>query len=816
MGIVENKPWRKRINESVFARIYSIFLIRISINNIGGAGLETASFEVYGMTCTLCSLSIEASLEKLDGVKSADVSFAGERAKIEYDGEKIGEDAIKKAVESLGFSIDRGDSAESDPAVQVHKKLLHMFIFSTIFSLPLLIAMITGGLGICCQIIDPNAGSGFTRFMNTVRYEARFLHSWQFQLAMASPVQLIAGLRFYKSSYTALRTHVPTMDVLVALGSTATYFYSLYISIFDTQSYTLGMKNIYFESSALIITLVLFGRYLESSAKGKTSRAIKELMRGSPKTARVERNGEEIYLLVDDVVVGDIVYVRAGEKIPVDGVVLNGTSSVDESMLTGENMPVKKGAGDLVVGASLNKTGTFRMKALKVGGETAYAGIIRLVESATQSKAPVQRIADRVSTLFIPFVLLCAAATFIIWFFLIFDHALFLLDLPILYAVSVLVVSCPCALGLATPAAVITGMGRSAKSGILIKNGEALERACKIDTVVFDKTGTLTRGEPIITRTIFFGNLFDGDTLLRLAVLAEKGSTHPVAAAFMHEAKAHGFVPDDPCGADEFFETPGGGVRVLTGGRIVIIGSEQFLLANGVDLSDAADKIGGGACGGTIAMMAVDGALCAVFVISDTLRDSSAAAVKKLQEASLGVYMLSGDNTDAALITAWQAGIDPRNVISNVRPDGKVKEIERLKALGKTVAMVGDGINDAPALAASDIGFAIGGGTDAALETGDIVILNSDLESVPAAIRLSKKTMRKIKQNLFWACVYNAVMIPIAATGHLNPIAGAAAMSLSSISVLLNSLQLSQLRLQDRGLSCCRRRRQHDNQSSTS
>jgi P-type Cu+ transporter len=755
----------------------------------GGNAMETASLEIYGMTCTLCSLSIEARLERLDGVISADVSFAGERAKIEYDGEKTGMAAIKDAIEALGFSVDRADSSV-DPAALQHARLRRILIFSALFSLPLLIAMITGGLGICCQIIDPDAGSGFTRLMNTLRYNARFLHSWQFQLAMATPVQFIAGFGFYKSFLTALRTRVPTMDVLVALGSTATYFYSLYISLFDTQSYTLGMKNIYFESSALIITLVLFGRYLESSARGKTSRTIKELMRGSPKTARVIKDGEEAYVPVDAVMPGDIIAVNAGEKIPVDGVVTEGTSSVDESMLTGEHMPVIKRAGDAVSGAALNKTGAFRMRALKVGEETAYAGIVRLVEAAAQSKAPVQRIADRVSAVFIPFVLLCAAATFAVWFFVIFGHALFLLDLPLLYAVSVLVVSCPCALGLATPAAVITGMGSGAKRGILIKSGETLERACKIDTVVFDKTGTLTKGEPHIARAFFFGEVYDRNTLLKLAASAEKGASHPAAIAFEKAAKEHALTPESP---DDFEETTGGGVKANADDHFILVGSTEFLTANGIDTGIAAEELKK-TRGETIAMLAVDGVLSALFVIADTLRDSSAEAVKQLKANGIGVYMLSGDNAEAASETAAQLYIDNDCVIANVRPDGKVKEIEKLMAQGKTVAMVGDGINDAPALAAANIGFAIGGGTDVAVETGDIVILGDDLNSVPDAIGLSKKTMRKIKQNLFWACAYNAVMIPVAAAGHLNPIAGAAAMSLSSISVLLNSLSLSRFK----------------------
>lgn len=634
----------------------------------------------------------------------------------------------------------------------------------------------------------------FSFYLAVLRSKALLLHDWRLQLAVATPVQFIIGFRFYRNTFHALRVKKVTMDLLVVLGTTSAYFYSLYTALFDPDSLSYGMKNIYFEASSVIITLILLGRYMESIARGRTSRAMQTLIGLQAKTARILSENLETDIPVKDVQAGDIIIVRPGEKIPVDGMITEGYSTIDESMLTGESVPVEKREGDFVTGASLNKLGTFKFRATKVGNHTVLANIIKLVEQAQSSKPPIQKIADRVCGYFIPFVLTVSVLTFLIWYFLIYHHLTFLIDRAIIHAVSVLVVSCPCALGLATPTAIMVGMGKGAQNGILIKNGEALELACRINTVVLDKTGTLTLGEPELTDIILLNpeNLpYHEAELLRLASIAEKKSEHPLGAAIYEKGKEMlSSALSDP---ERFEAVPGKGVKALIEHREILIGTPKLMGDHNISSREAETVLDSFQKEGkTAVLVAVDGVLTAVLALADRVKENAYKMVSTLEKMGIEVYMLTGDNIETALSVAGKIGI--QQVIAEVLPHEKAQEIEKLKARGRIVAMVGDGINDAPALATSTIGFAIGSGTDVALETGDIVLLHDDLMAIPGAIKLSRLTMRKIKQNLFWAFIYNAVGIPIAATGHLNPILAAAAMALSSISVLLNSLDLKRIK----------------------
>ena len=771
--------------------------------------IETKTLKVYGMTCTLCSMTIEASLQRLDGIAGVSVSYASEKAFLEYDSARLQIPDIKKTIEKLGFSVeenaDNTESSRLDRSTAERNKLLRLFIFSLIFSAPLLLCMLSVGIGFCHDIIDPGSTTAFGRFIYQIRIRSLFLHDWRLQLAAATPVQFIIGARFYRNSFRALLAGKATMDLLVVLGTTAAYLYSVYIVIFQNYAYVSGLIDIYFEASAAIITLVLLGKYLETAARGRTSRAIQALVGLKPKTARVIRDEAEVDIPIDEVLAGDIVVVRPGEKIPVDGIILEGSSTVDESMLTGESLPVEKKENDFVTGASINKLGTFKFRATKVGSETKLAGIIKIVEEAQGSKAPIQKTADRVCSWFIPFVLTAALATFLIWYLAIYKHQFIVINLPIIYAVSVLVVSCPCALGLATPAAIMVGMGKGAQNGILIKNGESLERACRINTVVLDKTGTVTMGIPEVTDIILLGDRgtgllspadekkeYDEKEVLKLAAVAEKKSEHPFGTAIYEKAKKD--VGPDIADATRFEAVPGKGVSAEIEDRRVVVGTPAFIGENGIDLrgsGEILDRVYSE--GKTAVLVAADGELISIIALSDRIRENSSEVVSRLEKMGISVFMITGDNRHAARAVAGKIGV--RNVLAEVLPEDKAEEIKKLKRQGRIVAMVGDGINDAPALAAADIGFAVGTGTDIAIETGDIVLLKEDLLTIPAAINLSRKVMRKIKQNLFWAFIYNIIGIPVAALGHLSPIVAAAAMSLSSVSVLLNSLSLKRFKI---------------------
>ncbi|WP_446899757.1 heavy metal translocating P-type ATPase [Clostridium sp. LBM24168] len=764
--------------------------------------IEKRALKIYGMTCTLCAITIESAVNEINGIDRINVSYAAEKAKLQYDSKVTSLDTVKEKIESLGFSVGEENektSRENLTREEIERnKLRNLFIISAILSAPLILGMILGGAGFCHSEFDPYSANKWGAFIEILRWKSSILHNWKLQITLATIVQFIIGARFYKSSFFALKAKAFTMDLLVVIGTTTAYFYSLYIALFETFTYTLGMINLYFESSVTIITLVILGRYLESIAKSKTSNSVKALIKLQPKTARVIRNNIEYTIPVEKVCIGDILMVKPGEKIPVDGIVTSGHSDVDESMLTGESLPVEKNKDDIVTGASMNKNGTFNFKATKVGDDTVFSNIIKLVEEAQESKAPIQKIADKASGIFIPVILCISALTFIIWYFVIFDHKVFLINLPIIYAVSVLVVSCPCALGLATPAALMVGLGKGAENGILIKNGTALEQACKIDTVVFDKTGTLTEGKLDITDAVLFNranelNIQSQEDLLILAASAEKFSEHPLGKAVYSYVK-HNYKTQLKH-TDDFTAVPGKGITASVDNKNILIGTADFLKEKAVDLSELKDTlILLQKKGKTAVLVAIDGILAGVIAFADKIKTDAGEVVDSLEKMHIDVYMLTGDNKNTALSVADKLNI--KNIISEVHPEDKADEILKLKSNGRLVAMVGDGINDSPALATADIGFAMGSGTDAAIETGDIVLLNENLRALTDAIKLSKATMKKIKQNLFWAFIYNIIAIPIAVTGHLNPVIGAAAMSFSSISVLLNSLSLKKYKFQ--------------------
>lgn len=756
--------------------------------------MESSTLKVYGMTCTLCSAIIEAGVEKLSGIHKVNVSYASERASLQYDASTIQLDEIKNTIEKLGFSVEESEAAGTSSAWQrratERSKLRNQVIVSAVLSSPLLLAMLLGGLGFCHDTFDPYTQTPWGLFVESIRVKTAILHKWWLQMAFATPVQFIIGYKFYRNAFYALKLRKATMDLLVVLGTTTAYFYSVYTALFDTTLYLYGMKNIYFEASAVIITLILLGSYMESIARGRTSSAIETLIGLRPQTAKVIRNGNEVDIPIDDVAVGEIIIVRPGEKIPVDGIVLEGYSSIDESMLTGESLPVDKQVNDLVTGASINQNGTLKLQALKVGNETVLAHIIKLVEEAQSSKAPIQKTADKACSYFVPAVVLASLTTFLIWFFVLFDAQLFLIDKAIVYAVAVLVVSCPCALGLATPTAIMVGMGKGAQNGILIKNGEILENVCNINAVLLDKTGTITTGKPEVTDIILLNQ--DEDrlnevSLWEIAAIAEKKSEHPLGAAIYKKYKR--LFDREVKDPEQFEALPGQGVYAKVAGRSVLIGTSKLMEDKAVQIDHSRNIISALQDEGkTISLVAIDGKLAALIALMDEVRENAREAVTLLNKMGIDVYMLTGDNAQTAAAIAKRVGI--ANVLAEVLPGRKAEEVEKLKRQGKVVAMVGDGINDAPALAAADIGMAVGTGTDVAIETGDVVLLKDDLMAVPAAIKLSFATMRTIKQNLFWAFIYNIIGIPIAAAGYLNPVVAAAAMALSSISVLLNSLFL--------------------------
>jgi P-type Cu+ transporter len=761
---------------------------------------ERVTLKVDGMSCALCALRIENGLSEVDGVSNPNVNFATEKVSLEYDNNKLETKDIKDIIASLGFSVFDPEENQKgrqkkwfSPGSNEAAKLRISLIAAAVLSLPMILMMlIPAGTWILDKLAEWTHWYALMDVLDNITLNTLFLHNWRLQLIFATPVQFVIGFRFYRNAFYALKNKSANMDLLVVLGTSAAYLYSLYVSIY-AEADILGMKPVYYEASTILITLILLGKYLESGAKGKTSEAIKTLIALKPKNARVIRNDDELDIPVEKVLIGDIVIVRPGEKIPVDGVIMEGYSSVDESMITGESIPVEKSTGDHVTGASINCVGSFRFKALKVGNETVFGQIVKLVEEAQGSKAPIQKIADRVCGFFVPAVVGISVATFLVWFFAIGGQH----DLrrSLLAAVSVLVVSCPCALGLATPSAIMVGMGKGAANGILIKNGQELETACRIDTVVLDKTGTLTTGKLEVTEVSFISRNISGyyeDELLSLTAAAEKNSGHPLGTAI------YSYITElcriKSYDAEKFEAVPGKGVSANVEGRKVLIGTEGLLTEEGIILPDELAFLVSRLRneGKTVVLLAVDGKPEAYIALADSIKEHAQNTVSELKKTGIEVFMLTGDNAETAYAVAKKTGIE--NVIAGVLPAGKAEEIAKLKKLGKRVAMVGDGINDAPALATADIGFAMGMGTDVAIETGDIILMRDDLRTIPVAIRLSKMTMRKIKQNLFWALIYNSIGIPFAALGFLTPVISAAAMAFSSVSVVTNSLSLKRFK----------------------
>ena len=737
---------------------------------------ERATLAVSGMTCATCALRIEKGLKNVAGVNLASVNLATEKATVEYDPKLVEEGQFEKLIRDLGYDaiqepnqdLDTGaavDSTDREKELRRReaRKLRVSFIVSASLSVPLLVAMFAGLFNIEALM---------------------FLHNRIVQLVLATPVQFVIGYRFYKNAYKSLRSGSPSMDVLVALGTSAAYLYSIYNGFL--RSLPVGQSPaLYFEASAIIITLVLLGKLLEAVAKGRTSEAIKRLIGLQPKTARVLRSGEEVDIPIAEVQVGEVVLVRPGERIPVDGEIIDGTSAVDESMITGESIPAEKAAGDRVIGATINTFGAFSFKASKVGKDTVLAQIIRVVEEAQGSKPPIQRLADRVAGIFVPVVLGVSVITFLIWLL-----AAGNLTMGLISAVAVLVIACPCAMGLATPTAIMVGTGKGAENGILIRSGESLELAYKLNAVVLDKTGTITRGEPSVTDVVSLNGWSRAD-LLRVAGAAEKNSEHPLGIAVLEAARSELEGIEEPT---EFQATPGKGVQAVVEGRAVLIGTRSYLHEHNVSVEAVEDQVSElEAAGKTVMLLSVDGTVQGLLAVADRVKDSSRRAIQALKEMGLQVYMITGDNRRTAEAIGREVGV--ADIMAEVLPERKAQAVEEIHKQGKIVAMVGDGINDAPALVTADIGMAMGTGTDIAIESADITLMNGDLMSVPAAIQLSQRTMRKIKQNLFWAFFYNTVGIPIAALGMLNPIIAGAAMAFSSVSVVSNSLSLRRFKV---------------------
>lgn len=750
-----------------------------TIKELGyGAGVESVAISVRGMSCASCVQKVTKALNKVDGVVSASVNFAAERADINYLPTATTVDAIMAAIREAGYEplppAREEDALERDNRIKKAEmeRLKRKFLLAAIISVPVMVGSLAG----------------------MFPWVPDFLGNNLLLLILATPVQFWSGWQFYRGAWAASKHFSADMNTLIAVGTSSAYFYSAAVTFFPGFFAASGIGHaVYFDTATVIIALILLGRLLELRARGQTGEAIRKLIGLQAKTARVVRQGKEVDVPVGDVLAGEIIVVRPGEKIAVDGVITDGYSALDESMITGESLPVEKKAGDEVIGATINRTGTFRFRATRVGKETTLSQIIKMVEAAQGSKPPIARLVDVIAGYFVPAVIVLAAVTFAIWYAFGPEPAL---TFALLNFIAVLIIACPCAMGLATPTSIMVGTGKGAENGILIRGGESLETAHKLDTIVLDKTGTLTKGQPSVREIVPVPGA-DEKEMIFFAASAEKGSEHPLGAAIVKRAVEAGVSPVDAKG---FEAIPGHGIRALVDGKEVLLGNEKLLADRGIDAGqgrEASERLSDE--GKTPVFLAVDGKLLGVVAIADTLKENSKEAVEAFRRMGLDVVMMTGDNKRTAKAVAKELGIE--RVLAEVLPQDKAGEVKRLQAEGRKVAMVGDGINDAPALAQSDVGMAIGTGTDVAMEASDITLIGGDLRSVVNAIALSRATIRNIKQNLFWAFFYNMLLIPVAAGALypafgllLDPMFAAAAMGLSSVSVVSNALRLKRFR----------------------
>jgi len=744
--------------------------------------MDTLTLKLRGMSCASCASNIEDAIRSVPGVSECNVNFGAEQATIKYDPQKTNLEKIQDAVKEAGYSayslqeqemVTGEDDAETAARMAESRELLLKVAVGAVISIVLIVGSLRMMTGLDLPFIP-------TWLSN----------SW-LQLALTAPVQFWCGYSFYINAWKAFKRHASTMDTLIALGTSAAYFYSVFATLFPNFFINQGlMPEVYYETAAVVITLILLGRLFENRARGQTSQAMRKLIGLQARDARVIRNGQEMDIPIQAVLVDDVILVRPGEKIPVDGEVIEGASTIDEAMVTGESVPVKKQPGDEVIGATINKTGSFKFRATRVGKDTVLAQIVQLVQQAQGSKAPIQRLADRVTGWFVPVVIAVAIATFVIWFDIMGN-----LTLALITTVGVLIIACPCALGLATPTSVMVGTGKGAENGILIKGAESLELAHKIQTIVLDKTGTITEGKPTVTNFVTVNGTANRNELrlLQIAAAVERQSEHPLAEAVVRYAQSQQVELIE---AQNFEAIAGSGVRGIVSDRLVQIGTQRWLEESGVNTRALGQyKDAWEVAGKTVIWIAVDGQVQGVMGIADALKPTSADAVRALQRLRLEVVMLTGDNRATAEAIASQVGI--KRVFAEVRPDQKAAMVQQIQAEGKLVAMVGDGINDAPALAQADVGIAIGTGTDVAIAASDITLISGDLQGIITAIELSRATIRNIRQNLFFAFIYNVAGIPIAAGilfpifgWLLNPIIAGGAMAFSSVSVVTNALRL--------------------------